>query len=778
MIRMPSKFCSVTLKSKIDGNVIRLRLEIAGTVQGVGFRPCVHRLALELGLVGWVRNSASGVEIEIEGNPEVVRQFPDLLERQLPPHALITRSSRREIPLGNDREFRIEHSVTGDPGESTAEMLTDLATCPECLAEILDPTDRRFGYPFTNCTQCGPRYSILLDLPYDRRNTTMAAFTMCQRCREEYESAQDRRFHAQPNACGDCGPRLIWRDAFGTRRAEREEALEQSALAIERGEIVAVKGIGGFHLFADALSVEAIEVLRQRKHRPGKPFALMMPSLDSAREQVDLSEVEAEWLTSSAAPIVILQRKATCPLPESLAPGNPGLGIMLPYSPLHHLLMRRLGFPVVATSGNLGDEPICTENDDAVERLNGIADGFLVHDRPIARAVDDSVIREVAGSRMVLRRSRGFAPTSISVPDIATPVLAYGGDLKGTIAVAAKGQVRLSQHFGDLASLESRLAFEYHIEDFPSLCRIAIKGAACDCHRAYHSQRLALDRHQHVVTVQHHHAHAVACAVENGIGAEESFLGVTWDGTGYGDDGTIWGGEFLLCRGSEFQRFAWLRPFPLPGGDKAVNDPRFAALGCLYEAGIPLEDTPLLENLSTEERRVAQRMLEQKINTPLCSSAGRLFDAVSALSGLCHKNEFEGQAAQALEFVASSDSTLTPYPFDDSERSGGGEICWVPILQAVVDDLNKASVDLALISRRFHLTLVDIVVKVAKEAGCATVALTGGCFQNALLLEQSIVQLRRAELRPIWHKKVPANDGGLALGQAVVASRRLSLQTE
>ena len=754
------------------GEAIRLRLELAGAVQGVGFRPCVHKLAGQLDLAGWVRNSAAGVEIEIEGPPDIVESFPQQLGQQLPPHASITSSQQRKIPPVGERDFRIEHSDASVAGSAPAEVIPDLATCSDCLAEILDPTDRRYGYPFTNCTHCGPRFSIVLDLPYDRANTTMRKFEMCRSCSEEYSSPEDRRFHAQPNACPDCGPQLTWLDSSGQALAERADALDHAAVAIEEGQIVAVKGIGGFHLFTDARNAESIEQLRQRKHRPAKPFALMMPSLKMTREHLQVSEQQATWLTSAAAPIVLLHRRPECDLPAALAPGNPWLGVMLPYSPLHHLLLRRLAFPLVATSGNLGDEPICIDNDEAVERLNGIANAFLVHDRPIARAVDDSVMREAAGREMVLRRSRGFAPAPIAAPEIESSILAYGGDLKGTLAVADRGRVRLSQHLGDLASLESRRAYQRHLLDFPKLCHSEPQTIACDRHPSYHSRQLADGGQLPVVTIQHHHAHAIACATENGIAPDEQFLAVSWDGTGYGEDGTIWGGEFLLCRGSEFERFAWLRPFPLPGGEKAVRDPRFAALGCLHAAGINVEKTSLADKLSSEECRIGNSLIDRGINSPLTSSAGRLFDAVSALCGISCEITFEGQAAMTLEFAAAQAPQAAAYELSTTT----GEIDWTPLLHQVVKDLNQNGAAPATVAHRFHLTLAELIASTAKLAECETVALTGGCFQNALLLELSIASLQRAGLRPIWHRQLPPNDGSLAFGQAVVASRLISSQ--
>jgi len=753
--------------------VIRLHLELSGAVQGVGFRPFVYQLANELGLAGWVRNSVNGVEVEIEGGADAVNGFEAELQERLPAHASIARLDRWAIPKENARDFRIAASAAGEIGARTADVLPDIALCDECLADIRDPSNRRYAYPFANCTHCGPRFSIALDLPYDRANTTMQGFQMCEACLEEYESPANRRFHAQPNACPDCGPQLSWLNRSGTLLSECADALESAAIAIEKGQIVAVKGVGGFHLFADARNTEAIDVLRKRKNRPSKPLALMFPSLESAVSEVEISEQESEWLQSSAAPIVILPRRATSSLPDSLAPGNPGLGVMLPYSPFHYLITQRLGFPVVATSGNRGDEPICIENDEAVERLRGIADGFLVHDRPIARAVDDSVVRMAAGRAMLLRRARGYAPSPIPVKDLGEPALAFGGDLKNAIALADGDRVYLSQHIGDLATLETRRAFERCVADFCAMRDFAPAAVACDRHPSYHSRQLAVASGNQVIAIQHHHAHAVGCASENDVGPEEAYFGVVWDGTGYGDDDSVWGGEFLRCEGNEYQRHAWLRPFPLPGGEKAIRDPRFAALGCLHEAGIEVEDTFLADRLSKEEIAVSRRMIERGINTPRTSSAGRLFDAVSALCGLRERNGYEGEAAMALEFAASTDPSLAAYPII---FEGEGEIDWRPLLNAIVRDLVDEKQSPAVVAARFHHSLVDMIVQVASGANCETIALSGGCFQNVFLLERTIVRLRASGFRPIWSRQAPSNDGGLALGQAVLASRIVSSQ--
>lgn len=761
--------------------MIRWRVDVTGAVQGVGFRPFVHRLAAELGLAGWVRNSGDGAEIEVESDDaRRLRRFVSRLQGELPPHASIATLECGVIPPKGKGppEFRIVPSSPGLSGNGTAEVLPDLATCGACLAEMSDPADRRHGYPFINCTHCGPRFSIVSSVPYDRGNTTMRAFGMCDACRDEYETPGDRRFHAQPIACPECGPQLAWLNRSGTAEAERDAALEKAACAIEAGQIVAVKGIGGFHLFADARNAGAVDRLRRRKCRPAKALALMLPSLAAARGVAEVSGLEAGWLASTAAPIVLLRRRAGCRLPEALAPGNPEIGVMLPYSPLHHLLLRRLAFPVVATSGNRGDEPICTDNSEAVVRLRGIADGFLAHDRPIARSVDDSVLRIVLGRELVLRRSRGFVPAPVRVawPGLAAshPVLACGGDLKATVAVAHRGIVRLSQHLGDLAAPSSRAAFARNLEDFPTLCGAKPAGIACDFHPSYHSHQVAVAHALPAIPVRHHHAHAVACAAENGIGEDTPFLAVVWDGTGHGDDGTIWGGEFLVCRGAHYRRFAWLRPFPLPGGEKAVRDCRFAALGCLHAAGMDVATTPLAEALTPEELRISRAMMARGVHSPLTSSAGRLFDAVAALCGLCFHNTFEGQAAMALQFAASP---LLPATADAQSLSHGvavaatgGEIDWTPLLKGIVADLVEEGRGGGVVALRFHLALAGLVAAVAGRAGCEVVALTGGCFQNPLLLEQAIARLRASGHRTIWHRRVPPNDGGLAFGQAIIAS--------
>ena len=742
----------------------RYRLEISGTVQGVGFRPFVHRLADDLKLAGWAGNTRSGLIVEMEGTADSCADFLRRLRADAPPHATVRDIAASRLPLQGGNAFLIRESMIGETS-ATGEIGPDLAPCDACVREIFDPANRRHAYPFTNCTQCGPRYSIVLALPYDRERTTMRGFPMCPACREEYESPTDRRFHAQPNACPDCGPQLEFADVSGRVLATREHALEQTARAIESGRIVALKGIGGFQLLADARSVEAIRTLRARKYRPAKPLALMMPDLGSARAHVEISPIEERLLTSPQAPIVIL-RRAGADLPDLIAPGNPSLGIMLPSSPLHHLLLRRLGFPVVATSGNVSGEPLCTDNDEALHRLRSIADFFLFHDRPIARPVDDSVVRMALGRELMLRFSRGYAP--VNLPGNFAPVLALGGDQKTALAVSGPFGIRCGQHLGDLGSEAAHESLLEQALDLPSLCGLQPRAVACDLHPGYHSTRLAAGLGLPVVPVQHHHAHIAACLAEHDV--YDEVLGVAWDGTGYGTDGTIWGGEFLLATRSDFSRIAHLRPFPLPGGERAIRQPRYAALGLLHTAGIPVMETPLAAAFTAEELSVARTQIERRLNTPLTTSAGRLFDGVAALLDLRLQSEFEGQAAMDVEFAAEMAPSM-PHPYS-MDCDPGDTIDWVTMIHEMLEDLRNAT-PVPVIAARFIATLAEAILLVARAARKPTVVLSGGCFQNVLLLETTVARLLGEGFTPLWPRCLPPNDGGLAVGQSVVAAARL-----
>lgn len=744
---------------------VRLRLVIRGAVQGVGFRPFVYRLATELGLTGWVLNSAQGVFVEAEGSLESVQQLLRRVQAEKPPRAFIQSMEHSLLDPVGYTAFEIRHSEEG--GEKSVLILPDIATCADCLRELFDPADRRYLYPFINCTHCGPRYSIIEALPYDRPNTTMRVFPMCPTCREEYENPLDRRFHAQPIACPQCGPHLeLWNER-GHPLATGHAALLEAAEAIRAGRVVALKGLGGFQLVVDARQEGAVRRLRERKRREEKPFALMYPSLEMVRAHCEVSEAEERVLCSPEAPIVLLRRSEQEAVAPSVAPRNPYLGVMLPYTPLHHLLMRELGFPIVATSGNLSDEPICTDEHEALERLAGIADLFLVHNRPIARHVDDSVVRVLLGRELVLRRARGYAPLPVLVKELLPPLLAVGAHLKNTVALSVGRQVFLSQHIGDLETAQALEAFRRVVADVRGLWEHQPQAVACDMHPDYLSTQMAHRLGLPVREVQHHLAHTLACMAENEL--EPPVLGVSWDGTGYGTDGTVWGGEFLLVREEGWERFAHLRPFRLPGGDRAIKEPRRAALGVLYEL-LGEEAFALLETAFTpEECRVLASALRQGVQAPLTTSAGRLFDAVAALVGLRQRVNFEGQAAMELEFLTHGVDSDERYPFAFAGEAPPYLLDWAPLLQAVLEDL-RCQTPAAQIAVRFHNTLAEMIVEVAQRAEVERVALSGGCFQNAYLTVRTVRRLAEAGFRPYWHQRVPPNDGGIALGQILAAA--------
>jgi len=757
----------------------RVRAAIRGAVQGVGFRPFVHRLASELGLDGWVLNSPQGVFVEVEGERQTLERFLLRLERDRPPRAVIQSLEATWLDPVPHRGFEIRPSAAA--GSTTALVLPDIATCDDCRREVFDASDRRYRYPFTNCTNCGPRYSILETLPYDRPNTSMRAFAMCAACRREYEDPADRRFHAQPTACPACGPQLALWDAAGEVQATRDQALTGAAGAILAGQVVAVKGLGGFHLVVDARADDAVRRLRARKHREEKPLALMYATLADVEAACDVSPAEARLLASPESPIVLLRRRNGAPHEPSrlVAPGNPSLGAMLPSTPLHHLMLCEVEGPIVATSGNRSDEPICTDEREALERLRGIADVFLVHDRPIVRHVDDSIARVVAGRELVVRRARGYAPLPVSLGRELPPVLAVGAHLKNTVAVAAGADVFVSQHIGDLETSQSTKPF---LEAIGSLCRlhgVAPCLVAADLHPDYRSTKHARSLGLPVVHVQHHVAHVAACMAENEL--DGRVLGVAWDGTGYGLDGTVWGGEFLLADAASFARVAALRPFRLPGGEAAVREPRRSALGLLHALGADevADGVPVLApSFTRAEWTVLWRALERGVNSPITTSAGRLFDGVAALAGVCARATFEGQAAMALEF-AVEEGVGESYPFAVGEgRTSPAPgpwtppalvLDWGPVIRAVVRDVRTA-VAPGVIAARFHNALVEAIVAVAVRVGEPRVVLTGGCFQNRYLTERAIARLRAVGFRPYWHQRVPPNDGGISLGQVAAVA--------
>jgi hydrogenase maturation protein HypF len=687
-----------------------------------------------------------------------------------PPRAAIHSLESAFLTPRGDSAFVIQPSHMD--GARTAVMLPDLATCPDCLQEIFDPHNRRYLYPFTNCTNCGPRFSIIEALPYDRPNTTMRHFTMCPQCQAEYHDPHNRRFHAQPNACPQCGPQLTLWDGNGAPLAVQQVALRAAAEAIRHGAIVAVKGLGGFHLMVDAGNVAAVQQLRQRKQREEKPFALMYPTLAAVQEHCHVSAVEARLLLSPASPIVLLRRKSSLP-PAAIAPGNPSLGVMLPYTPLHHLLLQELGFAIVVTSGNRASEPLCIDADEALVRLAGIADLFLVHDRPIARPVDDSLSRVILGTEQLLRRARGYAPLPIRVPQATLPVvLAVGGHLKNTIALSMGEDILVSQHLGDLETAPALAAFQTALQHLPRLYDTTPTIVACDAHPDYLSTQNAAALGVPQTRVQHHYAHVLACMADNEL--EAPVLGVAWDGSGYGLDGTIWGGEFFHITATACRRVAHFRPFRLPGGEQAVKEPRRAALGLLHAVfGAALFSRPELAPLqafSTEELRIIRTMLQRGLNAPLTSSAGRLFDAVASIIGLRQRATFEGQAAMELEFALDGLETDAVYPLQIDAEGAPAMLDWAPLVQAIVADW-QGQVGVQHMAAAFHNTLAEVIVAVAQRLGEPRVVLTGGCFQNRYLTERAVRRLRAAGFRPYWHQRVPPNDGGLALGQVVAAFR-------
>ncbi|HYB76705.1 MAG TPA: carbamoyltransferase HypF [Candidatus Bathyarchaeia archaeon] len=747
----------------------RVRVVIRGAVQGVGFRPFVFRLAQELGLKGWVINSGAGVFIEAEAAEPVLREFLHRLETEKPTISFIHSLEALYLDPVGFTTFEIRES---SDGEKTALILPDIATCPDCLREIFDPANRRYQYPFTNCTNCGPRFTIIESLPYDRPRTTMKKFVMCEACSREYHDPADRRFHAQPNACAQCGPELALWDAEGTPLAGKQPALLATAEAVRAGQIVAVKGLGGFHLLADARREDVVCELRRRKRREEKPFALMFPSYELVLRHCAASEVEWRLLRAPESPIVLLRRLADDDgLAPSIAPRNPYLGAMLPYTPLHHLLMNAVGFPVVATSGNLSEEPICTDENEAVRRLRGIADFFLIHNRPILRHVDDSVVREMGARELVIRRARGFAPLPVYVDRELPAVLAVGAHQKNSISVSVHSQVFISQHIGDLENEASYEAFRSAVSAFEAFYELKPVAVACDMHPDYMSTQYARASTLPLVAVQHHYAHILSCMAENHL--RTPVLGIAWDGSGFGPDGTVWGGEILHVSDDGFRRVAHLRPFLLPGSEKAVREPRRCALGLLYEVfGQDAFATGLVPAgvFSGDELEVFPRMLCHRINSPATTSAGRLFDGFASLLNLRHRARFEGQAAMELEFALAGASVDDGYPFEICTNGDTLVMDWEPAVRAALRQKNDS---LAVASARFHNMLVAMGVEVAKRICEQKVVLSGGCFQNRYLTERFISTLREAGFQPYWHQRVPPNDGGIALGQLMAAAAQL-----
>jgi hydrogenase maturation protein HypF len=769
----------------------RLCLKIKGTVQGVGFRPFVYRLAKELGLRGWVKNDVAGVVIEIEGDISQLNLFQAQLISEQPARSHIHSITSEWRDVVNDRDFQILASSQyfRDDEIKTAIILPDLATCEDCLQDIRDSQNRRDRYAFTNCTNCGPRYSIMTALPYDRHNTTMRNFVMCADCATEYDNPLDRRFHAQPNACPICGPQLELWDHDRQVVAAGDHALMETVQAIQKGQILAIKGLGGFHLVVDAANLEAITKLRERKHRPHKPLALMYPNLELLAQDCEVSELEMQLLQSVVAPIVLLKKRYVSVRP-CIADQNAYIGAMLPYTPLHHLLMAELQTPIVATSGNRAEEPICIDNQEAIVNLGEIADLFLVHNRDIAQPVDDSIVRVIGDQSMVIRSARGLAPLAIDyplypqfLPTTNSRILAVGGHLKNTIALSfpqeTEQSIILSQHIGDLgttATLEHCQQIRQQLSDAYGFVPRAI---ACDLHPDYissqYAQQLSQAWHIPLIPVQHHYAHVLANMADHQLQPE--VLGIAWDGSGYGTDGTIWGGEFLKVTETGFERVAHLRRFKLLGGERAVKEPRRMALSLLWEVY-----GDLLWSIDSEVMRSVRQSFSQselailptllsKQNLMQTSSMGRLFDGVAALLGICEIVSFEGQAAIALESLCERTETTDFYQFDVKKNS---ELDWTGVISSILEDrLNY--VDIATIAVKFHNTLVEMIVYMAMQVGLKQVVLTGGCFQNRYLMEKAIAKLTQLGFCAYGHRRIPANDAGLAVGQVIAAMMVLKI---
>jgi len=734
---------------------VRQHLRVTGTVQGVGFRPFIYQLAVRHHLVGWVCNTGDGVLIEAEGAAADLARFLDGIHNEAPPLARLDEVESASLPPLGETTFAIRHSEEGH--SARAIIPPDVATCPDCLADIRDPANRRYRYPFTNCTNCGPRFTIIEGVPYDRPRTTMRAFAMCPDCRAEYEDPADRRFHAQPNACPVCGPHL-------ELDGEDGDVILRAAELLRAGKVLAVKGLGGYHLACDARNDAAVATLRARKGRAGKPFAIMCRDLEEARQICEVDAASARLILSPAHPIVLLPIRPGNDIAPAVAPAIATLGLMLPYTPLHELLLAECGGPLVMTSGNLSDEPLAFSDDDARARLGHIADHFLTHNRPIHLGCDDSIARTAHGGIVILRRARGYVPEPIALPWEAPSIFACGGDLKSAFCLTKGHTALLSQHLGDLehaATLEHYRRVTDHFREFFDVQPAAVVH---DLHPDYHSTRYALSLDLPHVAVQHHHAHIAACMAEHHLAGP--VIGVAFDGTGYGLDGTIWGGEFLIADYVDFRRAGRLVPFPLPGGEAAIKRPGRIALGLLPEVSIP--------GLTDAEAAIARAQIARGLNTPLTSSMGRLFDAASALLGICTEVTYEGQAAMELETAASPEADhIYPYQIARGELL---EVGARPLLAALLSDLHAGELP-GILAARFHATIAaftaDVCERIRRDTGLNTVALSGGVFQNVLLLGMLWERLSSAGFEVVSHHAVPPNDGGLALGQAAVAARRL-----
>ncbi len=756
-----------------------VRISVRGVVQGVGFRPFVYQLATKYNLKGWVCNTSEDVKIEIQGETEAVEQFLLALPEQAPPRANIEDITIHRLPVNHERyeRFEIRNSIAE---EGKYQLISpDIATCQDCLREILSPVDRRYRYPFTNCTNCGPRFTIIEDIPYDRPRTTMHHFQMCPECQREYDDPLNRRFHAQPNACPKCGPTLELLDAIGSP-VTVDDAITATSQLLREGKIVAIKGLGGFLLACNATNETAINLLRQRKMRPFKPLAIMVSSIEEAKEHCYITGEEEKLLTSSYSPIVLLKWKADSSVSPAVAPNLTYLGVMLPYTPLHHILLRETGLPLVMTSGNISEEPIAKDNDEAVRRLSGIVDYFLIHNRDIYARYDDSVTLVERGIPQLIRRARGYAPYPIHLTFRSQQILGCGAELKNTFCLARDEHAFLSQHIGDMENLETMEHFDNTIALYKRLFRIEPNIIAHDLHPDYlatkYAQELAPESTDiRLVPVQHHHAHIVSCMVDNRL--ETPVIGVSLDGTGYGTDGNIWGGEFLVADYRGFTRMGHLEYLPLPGGALAIRKPFRTAIGyilSLLGEAVLNQNLPFLKQVDRVEIDTIQKQIEKKINSPLTSSCGRLFDAVSALMGIRGEVEYEAQAAIELEMLAYDEVKETAYyPFSIAKQDGVSLIKLESLFSAIIHDLQGDTTQ-ARIAARFHNTIVRMISEscqvISHKTGITQVVLSGGVFQNRLLLRKAVSLLEADGFKVFTHRQVPCNDGGISLGQVVIAN--------
>src|SRR3989339_1289801 len=762
----------------------RMQISANGVVQGVGFRPYIYNLAAKLSLSGFVQNDSSGVFIDVEGCDSSVDEFLTCLAKSPPPHAIIEDIHYTTLPPKGYKDFIIEESAIKET--NTTMICADISTCPDCLKELFDTMDRRYRYPFINCTNCGPRFTIVKDIPYDRKNTTMSDFRMCHDCSSEYHDPQNRRFHAQPNACPVCGPQLMLLNNEGFT-VQTQDPISTVCTLLQDRKIVAVKGLGGYHIACDALNSNAVSLLRKRKYREDKPFAVMMDTIDTIKHFCYINAMEEALLLSTKKPIVLLKKKSDCTIPHDIAPDNLYLGVMLPYTPLHHIIIKESEVPLVMTSGNVSDEPIAYKDNEALERLKGIADYFLVHDREIYMRCDDSVVKVVEDKEMIIRRSRGYAPFPLRLQySFPKPILACGAFLKNTFCLARGNHAFLSHHIGDLENTETMNSYETAIEHYKRLFSIEPEVIAYDLHPEYLSTKYALAQKDTIskIGVQHHHAHIVSCMAENNI--NHKVIGVAFDGLGYGDDGNFWGGEFLVADLSGYERAGHLDYVPMPGGEQAIKEPWRMAISYLYHMYgtdihlLRLFDTQKFMKERNDTLEILLKMLSRKINSPLTSSMGRLFDGVASLLDLQHSVNYEGQAAVKLESIVD-EHIIEHYPFDINSNVGtrcsvSFIIQWQPVIKKIIEDMHHKTAS-PTISARFHNSIVDMVVQVCtilrNSKGINDVVLSGGVFQNNFLLSRLIKKLKLKGFTVYSHKKVPCNDGGISLGQAVIADERL-----